>query len=120
MTVESGFHHAVAIACMEAGLHVLCEKLMARTISDCKAMIAKAKEKGVKVPLSYQTVGGGGTWRGRVRRVHPIDSIDATISASTGRDSQTTPNPAARAACARSPGATCWRSIAKLGSRRAR
>jgi predicted dehydrogenase len=40
--------------CMDAGLHVLCEKLMARTISDCKAMIAKAKEKGLLLSIGHQ------------------------------------------------------------------
>lgn len=34
-----------------------------KNLDDFNAVLAKVKEKGVKVPLSYQTVGGGGTWR---------------------------------------------------------
>ncbi len=34
-----------------------------KNLEEFNAVLAKAKEKGVKVPLSYQTVGGGGTWR---------------------------------------------------------
>src|SRR6476620_11263170 len=26
VTVESGYHHTVAVACLEAGLHMMCEK----------------------------------------------------------------------------------------------
>ncbi len=47
-------HAQCAIDCMEAGLHVLCEKLMARTIGQCKAMIAKAKEKKRLLSIGHQ------------------------------------------------------------------
>ena len=40
-------HAPVAIACMKAGKHVLCEKLMARTIGACKEMIAVADDPKV-------------------------------------------------------------------------
>ncbi len=39
-------HDAIAKQCMAAGLHVLCEKLMARTISKCKDMIQFASKTG--------------------------------------------------------------------------
>jgi predicted dehydrogenase len=39
---------------MEAGLHVLCEKLMARTIGQCKEMIAAAKKNGVLLSIGHQ------------------------------------------------------------------
>ena len=47
-------HRPMTVQCLEAGLHVLCEKLMARTIADCKAMIAKAKEKGLLLSIGHQ------------------------------------------------------------------
>ncbi|WP_210339712.1 extracellular solute-binding protein [Ensifer sp. ENS07] len=34
-----------------------------KSLDDFNAALAKLKEKGVKTPLSYQTAGGGGTWR---------------------------------------------------------
>ena len=47
-------HAPVAIDCMKAGLHVLCEKLMAGTIADCKAMIRSAKENNVILSIGHQ------------------------------------------------------------------
>ncbi len=47
-------HKDIAIKCMEAGLHVLCEKLMARTITQCKEMIAAAKKNGVLLNIGHQ------------------------------------------------------------------
>jgi predicted dehydrogenase len=46
VTVESGYHHGVAIACMEAGLHVMCEKPMAVTIRGCDLMVQTAARLG--------------------------------------------------------------------------
>jgi predicted dehydrogenase len=45
VTVESGFHHTVAIACLEAGLHVMCEKPLAVTVRGCTLMIDAAKKR---------------------------------------------------------------------------
>lgn len=47
-------HDVIAKACMDAGLHVLCEKLMARTIGKCKAMTNYAKEKGLLLSVGHQ------------------------------------------------------------------
>jgi predicted dehydrogenase len=47
-------HDVIAKACMDAGLHVLCEKLMARTISKCKGMIKYAKDKGLLLSIGHQ------------------------------------------------------------------
>lgn len=47
-------HAPVAIECMEAGLHVLCEKLMARTIKQCKEMIRLAKKKDLMLAVGHQ------------------------------------------------------------------
>jgi predicted dehydrogenase len=46
VTVESGYHHDVAIACMEAGLHVMVEKPMAVTIRGCDLMLSTAGRTG--------------------------------------------------------------------------
>ena len=47
-------HAPVALECMDAGLHVLCEKLMARTVTECKQMIRKAKEKALMLAVGHQ------------------------------------------------------------------
>ena len=47
-------HAPIALKCMEAGLHVLCEKLMARTITECKAMINMAKKNNLMLAVGHQ------------------------------------------------------------------
>ncbi|MCI0705087.1 MAG: Gfo/Idh/MocA family oxidoreductase [Planctomycetia bacterium] len=47
-------HDIIAKKCMDAGLHVLCEKLMARDVSRCKGMIKHAKDKGVLLSIGHQ------------------------------------------------------------------
>ena len=47
-------HDVIAKTCMDAGLHVLCEKLMARDVTRCKSMIRHAKEKGVLLSVGHQ------------------------------------------------------------------
>jgi predicted dehydrogenase len=47
-------HDRVAIDCMEAGKHVLCEKLMARTVTQCKKMIEVAKKTGRILSIGHQ------------------------------------------------------------------
>ncbi|WP_439626932.1 Gfo/Idh/MocA family protein [Gemmata sp.] len=47
-------HDVIAKKCMDAGLHVLCEKLMARTIGKCKGMTQYAKEKGLLLSVGHQ------------------------------------------------------------------
>src|SRR5690242_12002031 len=47
-------HSKVAIACMKAGKHVLCEKLMARTVGQCKEMIKTAKETNRILAIGHQ------------------------------------------------------------------
>lgn len=47
-------HDVIAMKCMDAGLHVMCEKLMARDVARCKGMIKHAKEKGVLLSVGHQ------------------------------------------------------------------
>lgn len=47
-------HDVIAKKCMDAGVHVLCEKLMARTIGRCKGMIKYAKDKGLLLSIGHQ------------------------------------------------------------------
>ena len=47
-------HDVIMKLCMDADLHVLCEKLMARTIPRCKGMIRYAKEKGLMLNVGHQ------------------------------------------------------------------
>jgi predicted dehydrogenase len=47
-------HDVITKACMDAGLHVLCEKLMARTITKCKDMIKYAHDKGLLLGVGHQ------------------------------------------------------------------
>jgi predicted dehydrogenase len=47
-------HAAVAIEAMEKGKHVLCEKLMAKTVADCKRMARAAKKTGRMLAIGHQ------------------------------------------------------------------
>ncbi|QDT33915.1 Gfo/Idh/MocA family protein [Thalassoglobus polymorphus] len=47
-------HAPISIDCMNAGLHVLTEKLMARTVPQCKEMIRKARDKNLLLAVGHQ------------------------------------------------------------------
>jgi predicted dehydrogenase len=47
-------HAPVAIDCLRAGKHVLCEKLMARTVSQCKEMIRAADQADRLLAIGHQ------------------------------------------------------------------
>ncbi len=47
-------HAPVAQDCLDAGLHVLSEKLMAKTIKECKELVAKANAKGLLYAVGHQ------------------------------------------------------------------
>ena len=47
-------HAPVAIECMEAGLHVLGEKLMAQTVTQCKEMIRAAEKNDLMLAVGHQ------------------------------------------------------------------
>ena len=46
ITLPSYLHKSISIQCLDAGVHVLCEKPMALTVEDCDAMIAAANAAG--------------------------------------------------------------------------
>ncbi|MBI3466475.1 MAG: Gfo/Idh/MocA family oxidoreductase [Planctomycetes bacterium] len=48
------FHHGATIAALEAGKHVLCEKLMGHNVRQCKEMARKAEEKGLILAIGHQ------------------------------------------------------------------
>ena len=46
LCLPHGLHHSIAVDCMEAGLHVLCEKPLGITIKACRLMIETAERTG--------------------------------------------------------------------------
>lgn len=54
IATESGKHPAIAIDCLEAGAHVICEKPMALSTKDADAMIAAAKKADRKLAVCFQ------------------------------------------------------------------
>lgn len=51
--VSNHLHAEITIAALRAGKHVLCEKPMATTISDCEAMVRAADEAGKKLLIGH-------------------------------------------------------------------
>jgi predicted dehydrogenase len=54
IATESGYHPKIAIACLEAGSHVICEKPMALSTNDADAMITAAKKADRKLAVCFQ------------------------------------------------------------------
>jgi len=48
-------HAEISIAALKAGKHVMCEKPMAHTAKDARAMVEAAKESGKFLTIGYQT-----------------------------------------------------------------
>lgn len=47
------YHCEIAVACAEAGKHILCEKPMAMTVEECEIMEKAAERCGVKLQLAF-------------------------------------------------------------------
>ena len=47
-------HADLAVGCLDAGKHVLCEKMMAATIADCERMRDTARRTGKVLEIGYQ------------------------------------------------------------------
>jgi predicted dehydrogenase len=54
VVVPNTLHRAFTERAAKAGAHVLCEKPMAVTVTDCEAMIAATKACGVKLMIAYR------------------------------------------------------------------
>lgn len=54
IATESGKHAEIAIRCLGAGAHVICEKPMALSTKDADEMIAAAKRAGKKLAVCFQ------------------------------------------------------------------
>jgi predicted dehydrogenase len=54
VATESGYHSRIAIDCLEAGCHVICEKPMALSTKDADAMNEAARKAGKKLAVCFQ------------------------------------------------------------------
>ncbi|HOV95145.1 MAG TPA: Gfo/Idh/MocA family oxidoreductase, partial [Spirochaetales bacterium] len=54
IATESGYHPRIAIDCLEAGAHVICEKPMALSTRDADAMIDAARRNNRKLAVCFQ------------------------------------------------------------------
>jgi predicted dehydrogenase len=53
ITLPTHLHKPIAIQCMEAGVHVLCEKPMALSVEDCDEMIGVSKRTGKHLMIAH-------------------------------------------------------------------
>ena len=54
LATPNTMHRDFTIRALAAGIHVLCEKPMAPTIEECRAMIAAGKKSGAKLMIAYR------------------------------------------------------------------
>ena len=52
VTTDTGSHHRAALACLKAGLHVLCEKPLAVTLRACNLLVEAARERHVTLSVA--------------------------------------------------------------------
>jgi len=69
IATPDGFHAEQTIACLEAGLHVYCEKEMALTVADCRKMVEASKKAGRLLQVGRQH-------RSNARYVKALELID--------------------------------------------
>ena len=48
-------HKEMILACAERGIHVFCEKPMARDVAECDAIVAACERSHVKLAIAFQT-----------------------------------------------------------------
>lgn len=53
ITLPTHLHKAISIQCLEAGVHVLCEKPMALSVADCDAMIDAANQADKQLMIAH-------------------------------------------------------------------
>ncbi|MGC9316765.1 MAG: Gfo/Idh/MocA family protein [Armatimonadota bacterium] len=53
--VPTHLHREVAVAAADAGKHVICEKAMAPSVADCRAMLEARDRNGVKLMVAHST-----------------------------------------------------------------
>jgi predicted dehydrogenase len=53
VAVPTEKHHEVVLACLEAGVHVLVEKPLARTLAEADGLLALAKQKGLVLQVGH-------------------------------------------------------------------
>jgi predicted dehydrogenase len=54
IALPNHLHHEYAVRAANAGVHVLCEKPMAMSVDECRAMIDVARAKRVKLMIAYR------------------------------------------------------------------
>lgn len=54
IAVPLNVHASITIDCLQAGKHVLCEKLMAHNVTECKAMIREAEKAKKLLAVGHQ------------------------------------------------------------------
>jgi glucose-fructose oxidoreductase len=54
IALPNDMHKEYTLKAAQAGVHILCEKPMAVTVEDCKAMIDAAESHGVKLMIAYR------------------------------------------------------------------
>lgn len=68
IATESGYHSRIAIDCLEAGSHVICEKPMALSTHDADAMIVAARRNNKKLAVCFQNRFNAPVQRARAAR----------------------------------------------------
>lgn len=56
ITAPNALHHEMALAAIEAGKHVYCEKPLAVTLAEAEEMAAAAKARGVKTMVAFNNI----------------------------------------------------------------